>query len=62
MLRKALAQLPTRQREVLDMVFYHGLMVDETAGVLDIPPGAARRHYERGKRRLRRLLPPEIKL
>jgi RNA polymerase sigma-70 factor (ECF subfamily) len=60
MLRKALAQLPARQREVLYMVFYHGLTVDEAAGVLDITPGAARRHYERGKRRLRQLLPPEI--
>jgi RNA polymerase sigma-70 factor (ECF subfamily) len=57
MLRKALAKLPTRQREVLDMVFYHGLTVDETAGVLDITPGAARSHHERGKRRLRQLLP-----
>jgi RNA polymerase sigma factor (sigma-70 family) len=60
MLRKALVRLPPRQREVLHLVFYHGLTVDEAAGVLDVTPGAARRHYERAKRRLRELLPREV--
>ncbi len=59
-LRKALVLLPPRQREVLQLVFYHHLTVDEAAGVLDVTPGAARRHYERAKRRLHELLPREI--
>lgn len=48
----ALAELPSRQREVLDLVFYHGMSIAEAAEVMRISVGAARVHYERGKRRL----------
>ena len=52
----ALARLSKRQREVLHLVFYQGLTIEQTAGVLAINVGSARQHYQRGKTSLRRML------
>ena len=55
-LRRALGALGERQRQVLHLVFYQELTVEEASHVLGIGVGTARTHYQRGKKRLRRLL------
>jgi len=55
-LTRALRRLSARQREVLHLVFYQEMSVEEASKVLGITLGSARTHYERGKRSLRRLL------
>ena len=57
--RRALGTLPARQREVLDLVFFHEMTVEQAAGVMEVSPGTARTHYHRGKLRLLALLGEE---
>ncbi|GAB5451327.1 MAG: hypothetical protein Hals2KO_16550 [Halioglobus sp.] len=56
LLRAALMQLSVRQREVLHLVFYSEMTVEEAALVLEVSVGSARTHYHRGKERLVQLL------
>ncbi|MFQ5659448.1 MAG: RNA polymerase sigma factor [Gammaproteobacteria bacterium] len=57
-IKAALSQLSGRQRELLELVFYQDLTIQQAATVIGISTGSARVHYERGKRNLRALLEP----
>jgi RNA polymerase sigma-70 factor (ECF subfamily) len=58
-LLEGLEALSARQRDVLHLVFYQDLSIQEAAGVLRIAVGTARTHYERGKTALRARLDRE---
>ena len=55
-LLRAVAGLSTRQRQVLHLVFYQELTIEEASRVMNISLGTARTHFDRGKRRLREIL------
>lgn len=55
----ALGRLSARQRDLLHLVFYQDLSIEEAAAVIGLRLGTARTHYERGKARLRVLLSAE---
>lgn len=57
--REALSRLPARQSQVVHLVFYEELTVEQAAQVLGVSVGTARTHFDRGKRRLRTLVAPE---
>ena len=48
--RQALEQLSERQREILELVFYHEMTIEEASEVLGMKLGTARTHYARGKK------------
>ena len=50
----ALSTISPRQREVLTLVFYHEMTIEEAAEVMQISLGSARTHYDRGKKMLAR--------
>jgi RNA polymerase sigma-70 factor (ECF subfamily) len=51
MIRRCLAQLPPAQRELLDLVYYHGKGIAEVAQIVGIPAGTvkSRMHDARGR-------------
>ena len=46
-------RLPKMQQEVMLMVFYHEMTLEQTAEVLKLHIGTVRTHYDRGKKKLK---------
>lgn len=55
-LKKNLSRLSRRQHQILHLVFYQGLTIQEAGEILKISTGSARKHFERGKKGLRKLI------
>lgn len=55
-LLRAIRSLAPRQREVIELVFYHDMTIEQSAEVVGVSLGTARVHYQRGKERLRAAL------
>ena len=55
-IQTALRRLSPRQQEVLHLVFYQDLTIEEAACVMTVSLGSARKHYQRGKKQLRKHL------
>jgi RNA polymerase sigma-70 factor (ECF subfamily) len=58
--QRELRELPPRQQQVLQLVFYHDMSLAQAAGVLAISLGSVRTHYQRGKENLRRRLQEKL--
>lgn len=46
-------RLPRMQQEVLLMIFYHDMTLEEVATVLELHIGTVRTHYDRGKKKMK---------
>ncbi|EOZ93478.1 RNA polymerase sigma-70 factor [Indibacter alkaliphilus LW1] len=53
---KLIQLLPEKQREVLLLVFYHGLTLEKSAEVMGLHIGTVRTHYDRAKKNLKTLI------
>jgi len=60
-LNAAVGRLSRRQREVLQLVFYHDMTVEEAAMAMGVSVGSARVHYHRGKRQLLSMLNGDLR-
>ncbi len=49
-------QLSPMQAQILLMVFYHHLTLEDCAQVLQVSIGTVRTHYDRGKKRLKQMI------
>ena len=52
----ALGLLPEKQKQVMELVTYHDLTIEEASVVMNISIGTARTHYHRAKENLRKTL------
>jgi len=55
-LQQAIHQLSPKQHQLLHLVFYQNLTIQEAAEVMNLQIGTARTHYKRGKIQVRKYL------
>jgi len=55
-LLEGMSRLSKRQSEVLQLIFYHDMTIEQVSEVLDLSIGSTRTHYTRGKRKLAHML------
>jgi RNA polymerase sigma-70 factor, ECF subfamily len=55
-MRKCLTQLPPAQREIIDLVYYHGKSIDEVAKITGIAPATVKTRMFYARKRLAELL------
>jgi RNA polymerase sigma factor (sigma-70 family) len=49
---EALSQLSDRQKQIMQLVFYHDLSLNQSAEVLHLSAGSVRKYYDRAKKSL----------
>ena len=54
--QQLLQQLSPKQSQLLTLVFYHHMTIEEASKVMKISIGTARTHYSRGKQHLKALI------
>jgi len=59
LIKTLLSQIPKRQRQTLELVFYQDMTIEDAALILGIGLGSARTHYDRGKKKLLELMSNE---
>jgi RNA polymerase sigma-70 factor, ECF subfamily len=52
----ALGQLSLKHSEVLELIFFHGFTIEETAAILDVPAGTVKSRLSYAKRELHQAL------
>ncbi len=57
-IRRAIQALSSRQREVLELVFYHDMTIEDASAVMGVGLGTARTHYKRAKESMLKQLSP----
>jgi RNA polymerase sigma-70 factor (ECF subfamily) len=55
-IRKCLSQLPTAQREVIDLVYYHDKSVEEVASIVGVPANTVKTRMFYARQRMQGLL------
>lgn len=54
--QQIMQQLSAQQQQVLHLVFYQDMSIEDAAKIMGVTTGTARTHYERGKKQLRKRL------